>query len=52
MIQLVECPRDAMQGFENFIPTNLKAEYINMLLKVGFHTIDLVHLFLLKRFHK
>lgn len=40
MIQLVECPRDAMQGFEHFIPTNLKAEYINMLLKVGFHTID------------
>ena len=40
MIQLVECPRDAMQGFENFIPTNHKAEYINMLLKVGFHTID------------
>ena len=40
MIQLVECPRDAMQGFENFIPTNLKAEYINMLLNVGFHTID------------
>jgi hydroxymethylglutaryl-CoA lyase len=40
MIQLVECPRDAMQGFENFIPTNLKAEYINTLLKVGFHTID------------
>lgn len=40
MIQLVECPRDAMQGFENFIPTNLKADYINMLLKVGFHTID------------
>jgi len=40
MIQLIECPRDAMQGFENFIPTNLKAEYINTLLKVGFHTID------------
>ena len=40
MIQLVECPRDAMQGFENFIPTNHIAEYINMLLKVGFHTID------------
>ena len=40
MIQLVECPRDAMQGFENFIPTNLKAEYMNMLLNVGFHTID------------
>lgn len=40
MIQLVECPRDAMQGIEKFIPTHKKAEYINMLLKVGFHTID------------
>ena len=40
MIQVVECPRDAMQGIEEFIPTEKKAEYINMLLKVGFHTID------------
>lgn len=40
MIQVVECPRDAMQGIAEFIPTDLKAEYINMLLKVGFHTID------------
>lgn len=40
MIQVVECPRDAMQGIAEFIPTELKAEYINMLLKVGFHTID------------
>ena len=40
MIQLVECPRDAMQGIKAFIPTKKKAEYINMLLKVGFHTID------------
>jgi hydroxymethylglutaryl-CoA lyase len=40
MIQIVECPRDAMQGRAKFIPTKLKAEYINMLLKVGFHTID------------
>tara|TARA_B110000967_G_C18873929_1_gene557094 strand:+ start:251 stop:1099 length:849 start_codon:yes stop_codon:yes gene_type:complete len=40
MIQVVECPRDAMQGRDKFIPTKLKAEYINMLLKVGFHTID------------
>jgi hydroxymethylglutaryl-CoA lyase len=39
-IQLVECPRDAMQGWKNFIPTELKAEYINSLLEVGFHTID------------
>lgn len=40
MIQVVECPRDAMQGIAEFIPTDLKTEYINMLLKVGFHTID------------
>ena len=39
-IQLVECPRDAMQGWKNFIPTEKKAEYINSLLKVGFDTID------------
>jgi len=39
-IKLVECPRDAMQGIVNFIPTNLKAQYINLLLKVGFDTID------------
>jgi hydroxymethylglutaryl-CoA lyase len=39
-IQLVECPRDAMQGWQHFIPTELKVEYINSLLQVGFHTID------------
>lgn len=40
MIQVVECPRDAMQGIPEFISTEKKAEYINMLLKVGFHTVD------------
>lgn len=39
-IHLVECPRDAMQGWKQFIPTTKKAEYINALLKVGFDTID------------
>src|SRR6056297_889013 len=39
-IKLIECPRDAMQGIEPFIPTETKAEYINTLLKVGFDTID------------
>ena len=39
-IQLVECPRDAMQGWKAFIPTEKKIEYLNSLLKVGFHTID------------
>ncbi len=39
-IKLVECPRDAMQGIHDFIPTALKAEYLNLLLKVGFDTLD------------
>ena len=39
-IHLVECPRDAMQGWKDFIPTAKKIEYINTLLKVGFDTID------------
>ena len=40
LIKLIECPRDAMQGWRNFIPTERKIEYINALLKVGFDTID------------
>jgi hydroxymethylglutaryl-CoA lyase len=40
MIQLIECPRDAMQGLKVFIPTDVKVNYINQLLKVGFHTLD------------
>lgn len=39
-LKLVECPRDAMQGIKDFIPTAKKIEYINRLLKVGFDTID------------
>ncbi len=39
-IKLIECPRDAMQGWKTFIPTKTKIEYINQLLKVGFDTID------------
>ncbi len=39
-MKLIECPRDAMQGLHDFIPTDLKAEYINLLLQVGFDTID------------
>jgi len=39
-IKLVECPRDAMQGIHDFIPTQLKAEYLNLLLQVGFNTLD------------
>jgi len=40
MIRITECPRDAMQGIKQQIPTELKAEYINQLLKVGFDTLD------------
>lgn len=41
MVKVIECPRDAMQGIdEYFIPTQQKADYINQLLKVGFDTID------------
>ncbi|MCX6316918.1 MAG: hydroxymethylglutaryl-CoA lyase [Bacteroidetes bacterium] len=39
-IRLIECPRDAMQGWKRFIPTEKKIAYINTLLKVGFDTID------------
>ncbi len=39
-IKLIECPRDAMQGWKNFIPTTRKIEYINSLLRVGFDSID------------
>ncbi|MEP6677210.1 MAG: hydroxymethylglutaryl-CoA lyase, partial [Ferruginibacter sp.] len=39
-IKLIECPRDAMQGWKHFIPTEKKIAYINALLKVGFDTID------------
>ena len=40
MVQIIECPRDAMQGLHDFIPTDVKAAYINQLLRVGFHSID------------
>lgn len=39
-MKIIECPRDAMQGLHDFIPTETKIEYINQLLKVGFDTID------------
>ncbi len=39
-IKIVECPRDAMQGWPHFIPTDKKIAYLNALLKVGFNTLD------------
>lgn len=40
MVRLVECPRDAMQGWKRTIPTETKIRYLNSLLKVGFDTLD------------
>lgn len=39
-VTLVECPRDAMQGWEHFIPTDRKSAYLNALLRVGFDVLD------------
>jgi hydroxymethylglutaryl-CoA lyase len=39
-VEITECPRDAMQGLHNFIHTDVKAAYINLLLQVGFDTVD------------
>jgi hydroxymethylglutaryl-CoA lyase len=39
-VKLIECPRDAMQGLHDFIPTDIKVSYINQLLNCGFDTLD------------
>jgi len=39
-ITLIECPRDAMQGWGRHIPTEEKVNYLNALLKVGFDVLD------------
>ena len=38
--KIVECPRDAMQGIQSFIPTAEKVNYLQFLLQVGFHSLD------------
>ncbi len=40
LVKLVECPRDAMQGWVSFIPTEKKIDYLNALLQVGFDSLD------------
>jgi hydroxymethylglutaryl-CoA lyase len=40
MVEIIECPRDAMQGIPHFIPTEVKVKYIKQLLKVGFYGLD------------
>jgi hydroxymethylglutaryl-CoA lyase len=40
MVKLIECPRDAMQGWTEFIPTEKKIAYLNALIGVGFDSLD------------
>jgi hydroxymethylglutaryl-CoA lyase len=40
MIKIIDCPRDAMQGWKPFIATEKKVEFLNTLLQVGFDTLD------------
>ena len=39
-MKIIECPRDAMQGIKDWIPTEQKVQYIQALLRCGFDTID------------
>lgn len=39
-LKIIECPRDAMQGITEFIPTQTKIDYLNLLLKCSFDTLD------------
>ena len=39
-VKIIECPRDAMQGIKEWIPTEKKVQYIQSLLRCGFDTID------------
>lgn len=39
-VKIIECPRDAMQGIKDWIPTESKIQYIQSLLRCGFDTID------------
>ncbi len=41
-IKLIECPRDAWQGLPDFIPTDVKVDYLRELILTGFHHIDAV----------
>jgi hydroxymethylglutaryl-CoA lyase len=41
-LKIIECPRDAWQGLADFIPTELKADYLKELVRAGFKHIDAV----------
>lgn len=39
-VKIIECPRDAMQGIKDWIPTDKKVAYIQSILRCGFDTVD------------
>ena len=39
-IKIVECPRDAMQGIKRWIPSEIKLDYLQSVLSVGFDVVD------------
>ena len=41
-VKLIECPRDALQGLPELIPTETKVEYLKQLISAGFQHIDAV----------
>lgn len=41
-MKLIECPRDAWQGLQGQVPTDVKAAYLNTLIGTGFKHIDAV----------
>ncbi|MDI3253982.1 MAG: hydroxymethylglutaryl-CoA lyase [Bacillota bacterium] len=41
-VKIVECPRDAWQGLPKIIPTEVKADYLRLLLAAGFKHLDAV----------
>jgi hydroxymethylglutaryl-CoA lyase len=40
MMKIIESPREAMQGFSRIISTGEKIDYINLLLRSGFDTVE------------
>ena len=40
MVKIIETPRDGFQGLPYIIETKKKIEYTNLLLKCGFHTVE------------
>jgi len=41
-VKLIECPRDAWQGLNGRIPTDIKVNYLKSLISAGFKHIDAV----------